>query len=97
ALWEESRNAGKAGLDAANRELMQELNRNGSNDGHHNYISSETNMQEYEKNLRNAYPGQSEEFYTLGKWQGLTLSTGFDKLPKKEQEKIKSWLINNGL
>ena len=98
-LLEISRNAGSLGaLGRENPELMTAINTNGQdvNAGHHEYMGS--HIDELETMLREAFPGESDEFYEYGKWGGGAFdSDAFDELPLSEQYKIIQYLQNNGL
>ncbi|MCD7963889.1 MAG: hypothetical protein LUF90_10190 [Rikenellaceae bacterium] len=98
ALFEISRNAGSGTkLATSDLELLQALNGDGINDGHHKYLTTPERMDEYEKKLRKAFPGQSEEFYKYGKWTGLTQTEGYRNLSTSEKNNIHNYLYNNGL
>lgn len=97
-LYEISRKAGSAtALATQNKELYDLIeSKKDAQQAHHEYMSKHVN--EAEKNLRDAFPGESEDFYKYGKWGGgATLSGAFNKLPQNEQKQINIYLSNNKL
>ena len=55
-------------------------------------------IEEMEQLLRDAFPGQSEEFYEYGKWGGGAFnSDAFRQLPVEEQNAIWAYLGQLGL
>lgn len=96
-LIEISRDAGSAqALGRSNSELLTDINRFGINEGHHAYMGG--NIDELEQLLRDAYPGESEEFYDYGKWGGGAMnSEEYEKLPDVEKDAIESYLNSLGI
>lgn len=51
-----------------------------------------------EKLLREAFPGESDDFYNCGKWAGgATNSNTFLNLPKEEQKAVLNYLRTHKL
>ena len=66
------------------------------NDAHHFYMGQ--HVEEMEQLLRDAFPGQSEEFYEYGKWGGGALnSDAFEKLSEEERGRVEEYLTQIGL
>lgn len=98
-LLEISRNAGSPGaLGRENPELMTAINTNGQdvNAGHHEYMGS--HVDELETMLREAFPGESDEFYEYGKWGGGAFdSSAYYDLSSSERNEINKYLKSMGL
>ena len=97
-LLQISQNAGStSALAQSNPELLGAMNRHGGvNEGHHFYMGQ--HIEEMEQLLRDAFPGQSEEFYEYGKWGGGAFnSDAFRQLPVEEQNAIWAYLGQLGL
>lgn len=84
-------------LGLKNSELLVDFNlhtSDGTTDvdsAHHNYMAN--HVEEMETLLRNAFPGESEEFYEYGKWGGgLVNCEAFMGLSKDEQIIILEYL-----
>lgn len=85
-------------LAKTNQELLTNLNLsdNDPNAAHHSYMGN--NMDEYEIYLRNAFPGEKNEFYIYGKWGGGAYnSDDFKTLSVDERMNILSYLHDNRL
>lgn len=66
------------------------------NEGHHEYIGKHTDIME--GILKDAFPGESDDFYNYGKWGGgATNSSAFEELSKEEQKSIINYLGSNKL
>ena len=65
------------------------------NSAHHNYTAS--NIDEYERLLRQLFPGYDEKYYIYGKWGSLTKTKAFKQLSPLEKRKIKKYLRQNNL
>lgn len=97
-LLEESRLAGNAtNFEKNNKELYDAImNKNNLNEGHHEYMGGHTDIME--KLLREAFPGESDDFYNCGKWAGgATNSNTFLNLPKEEQKAVLNYLRTHKL
>lgn len=87
----------------SNGQGLQSLLNNFTKDGktdingaHHEYIGNDN--AKYERFLRDAFPGEKEEFYKYGKWGGgISDSEAFKKLPVQEQDEIKKYIKDNKL
>lgn len=72
------------------------MNKNNLNEGHHEYMGGHTDIME--KLLREAFPGESDDFYNCGKWAGgATNSNTFLNLPKEEQKAVLNYLRTHKL
>lgn len=98
-----SRDAGSMSNLYSKDQGLQSLLNNFTKDGktdingaHHEYIGNDN--AKYEGFLRDAFPGEKEEFYKYGKWGGgISDSEAFKKLPVQEQDEIKKYIKDNKL
>lgn len=97
-LLEESRKAGDAeNFEKNNKDLYDAItDKENLNEGHHEYMGQHTDIME--DILREAFPGESDDFYNYGKWAGgATDSSAFRELSQEEQQEIKDFLKEHKL
>ena len=85
-------------LHNANPELASNLSQYypDINGAHHEYMGN--HVAEMEQLLRQAFPGESNDFYRYGKWGGGAYnSTAFRNLPYAEQSAVQDYLRKQGL
>jgi hypothetical protein len=97
-LLDDMRQAGNmSNLYNVNSELYSDINRlYDLNAGQHEYIGN--HIDQFESILREAFPGESEDFYNYGKWGGgIFNSSAFDALPGGEKRDVRRYLKDNDL
>lgn len=96
-LLEISRNAGSPSvLSNENKELYELIKDFNINQGHHEYMA--THIDEFKQLLREAFPGESNEYYEYGVWGGgLIYTNAFYDLSNDTKCNILNYLQNNGI